>query len=174
MNDVLQLICVAAIGIEFVMLLLSTIFITVSVKNTLVYGLVSCLFLLGFSAVGLSGVLAAFDVKFDFLGKEYYSVFADMLIWAIDIFGILISLYSAIAGFKKKAKASKEKVAEKVVADDYAAKEEIIKPVIENVFRGLETENDIEAFICGDERDDCRNDVEEKINTLKKIEKLFK
>lgn len=174
MNNMLQLICIAAIGIEFIFMFISALILNGVAGKTSrkVFGAFGCLLLLFTVAALLFGLLGLFDIRLALLGDVFYGIFDYILIWAILGFGIIIALYALIVGFilkGKPTKVEKEKVEFKETVDE----EPSPKRVPEDLFAGLDGVEDIDGFL-GDMNYVSDGAVEEKIKTLKKLEKLLK
>lgn len=174
MNNILQLICIIFIGVELLLLLFSALAVSGNTGKPLriALGVFGCFFLLIALLVCIAGVLDMFGLSLAFLGEVFYSAFDFMLIWAIVAFGLVIALFAAVSGFmprRERIKAASD------LATDTAPEEEPApqKRVIEDLFAGLDSADDIEEFL-GDTEVRSDGFVEEKIKTLKKLEKLLK
>lgn len=177
MENILRIICIAAIALEFIMLLLSMLFIKTSAFVVLrrIWGAFGCIVAIFFVAALVFGILDVFGIRLDFLldisEDKFYVIYDDILIWAVLGFGAVISVFSLVVGFLPMKKTQRD---ETPVPQNLAVKEDIVpERVSEDIFKGLESEKDIDAFLGGEDIP-TSDDTEQKIQTLKKLEKLLK
>lgn len=175
MDDKLQLICIIAVGVEFLLLLLAAGFLFSEKNNALrkIFGAFGCVFCCLFLITTGVGIAHMFGFDLGFLGDGFYALYDYMLVWAIIAFGAAISIFAIVSGFKrvKKEKQIATQVAETDFKDD--VDELPIGRESGDVFKGLQSELDIESFL-GELKLGENEEIKEKRNGLKKLEKLLK